>query len=173
MAVANDDKKLVDLILVSKSFSVEFESAPEGYGWTAPHTAAAHRMNHVLEKMLPEVPDVNLFDGTTPGTPLIHAVIQQNYEGMRLLLEHKSMDVNRVNPLDETKLTVSHAAAVRGDLEALKLLKKYGADFSQKNSNGEDVETCVVNYMKMPEYMNEEKEKKLKLVLKYLSENKK
>ena len=168
-SIVENDDKLCNLILQNNTFSLEFELSQGGY--TALHAAAAHGKNSFLIKVLPLTKDINIPDGTTPLTPLGYALSTNNHRAMQLILSHKTVDVNYVNPRDPMKLTVSHIAGRRGDLYALKLLQKHGADFSQKNSDGDNVKDYVIKYLGNKEYVSGEKEEKLRNVVKFLSES--
>ena len=100
------------------------------------HQAAGLRESWVLEELLSHVSksplDVNSMCGKYGITPLMHAIGMGRDDNIRILLEHKKIDLNAKNLAHQTALFDAYMISY----ELVERLIKHGADVDKQNNEG-------------------------------------
>lgn len=101
--------------------------------------ATALSDKEMVELLLKNGADTNIYSRTEKWTPLIRAANKNSLDICRVLLNHGA----DVNAQTRTGRTALHNAAQNGNLELVKLLVEHGADISIKNNIGWSAEYIV------------------------------
>ena len=124
-AAANNRQEAVKLLLqAGADFDVRAEN-----GWTALTLAAAKGYIAIIRQLLeananPNIPDVYGW------TPLMRAIEHERLEAVKILVRHKTVEINRINTRGQTAL---HIATGEGMCNTARLLIAHGADPGQQD----------------------------------------
>ena len=127
-ALMENDLKQVESIIEKRKDALD---SVDSNKWTPLHYASTGKDIRILDYLLSKVPDVNIKSGTTGDTPLLLAAkFTKHGEFVQHLLMHKA----DYSIADSDGFTPLHAAAMKGNNEAIKVLLSAGAD---ANLNGD------------------------------------
>jgi ankyrin repeat protein len=106
-------------VLLAKGADI---NARAGMGWTALHLAVANNRKAMLDVLLAHGAKVNISEGVFGDTPL-HVAAEGGYANMVELLLAKDADINAVNRLHQTPLSI---AVFRGHKDVADRLRQHG-----------------------------------------------